>query len=134
MPLLSLSGQRPTSLGLKKNQLTPCPNTPNCVCSQDPDPGHQIDPLTFEGAPKDAFAKLKTILADTGNAEIIQETRNYIYAEFTSGLMGFVDDVEFYLDNRAKVIQVRSASRLGKSDLGANKSRVKSIQKKLKKA
>lgn len=134
MPLLSLSGQRPTSLGLKKNQLAPCPNTPNCVCSQDPDPGHQIDPLTFEGAPKDAFAKLKTILADTGNAEIIQETRNYIYAEFTSSLLGFVDDVEFYLDSRAKVIQVRSASRLGKSDLGANKSRVKSIQKKLKKA
>lgn len=134
MPLFSNSGQRPTTLGLKKNQLTPCPNTPNCVCSQDPDPGHQIDPLTFEGSPKEAFAKLKSILADTGNAEIIKDTRNYIYAEFTSGLMGFVDDVEFYLDNRAKVIQVRSASRLGKSDLGANRSRVKSIQKKLKKA
>ncbi len=132
MPLLSLSGQRPTTLGLKKNQLTPCPGTPNCVCSQDPDPGHQIEPLAFEGSPKDAFAKLKSILVDTSNAEIINETRNYIYAEFTSNLLGFVDDVEFYVDGKAKVIQVRSASRLGKSDLGANKSRINAIRKKLK--
>lgn len=132
MPLFSLSGQRPTTLGLKQNKLTPCPKTPNCVCSQDPDPGHQIAPLAFEGSPKEAFAKLKSILAELGNAEIINATRNYIYAEFTSGLFGFVDDVEFYLDGRAKVIQVRSASRLGQSDLGANRSRMNAIRKKLK--
>ena len=132
MPLFSFSGQRPTTLGLKQNKLTPCPDSPNCVCSQDPDPGHQIEPLAFDSSPNKAFAQLKTILTDMDNAEIINETRTYIYAEFTSSLLGFVDDVEFYLDKRAKVIQVRSASRLGKSDLGANQSRVNSIRKKLK--
>ncbi|NJK28822.1 MAG: DUF1499 domain-containing protein [Acaryochloris sp. RU_4_1] len=132
MPLFSFPGQQPNSLGVKNNKLTPCPNTPNCVCSQDPDPGHQVEPLAFEGSSQKAFAKLKSILDELGNAQIITATRNYIYAEFTSNLMGFVDDVEFYLDSKAKVIQVRSASRLGRSDLGANRSRINSIRKRLK--
>ena len=60
--------------------------------------------------------------------QIITETDSYLYAEFTSKLMGFVDDVEFSLDPAAKVIQVRSASRLGESDLGVNRDRVQAIR------
>jgi uncharacterized protein (DUF1499 family) len=61
---------------------------------------------------------------------IITETDNYLYAEFTSKLMGFVDDVEFLLDDSAKVIHVRSASRLGQSDLGVNRKRIEAIREK----
>ncbi|MBD0265996.1 MAG: DUF1499 domain-containing protein, partial [Tolypothrix sp. Co-bin9] len=59
------------------------------------------------------------------------ESNDYLYAEFKSALMGFVDDVEFYLDPKAKVIQVRSASRLGQSDLGVNRKRIETIRAKL---
>ena len=59
---------------------------------------------------------------------IIKETNNYLYAEFASKLMGFVDDVEFYLDDNSKTIQVRSASRLGESDLGVNRQRIEGIR------
>jgi uncharacterized protein (DUF1499 family) len=61
-------------------------------------------------------------------AEIIQADGNYVYAEFTTALMGFVDDVEFFLDESAGVIHVRSASRLGESDLGVNRKRVEAIR------
>jgi uncharacterized protein (DUF1499 family) len=64
--------------------------------------------------------------------KIITENKNYLYAEFTSAIMGFVDDVEFYLDEGAKVIHVRSASRLGQSDLGVNRKRIETIRTKLK--
>jgi uncharacterized protein (DUF1499 family) len=62
---------------------------------------------------------------------IIEATDSYLYAEFKSKLMGYVDDVEFYLDPAANVIQVRSASRLGQSDLGVNRQRIETIRQKL---
>ncbi|NJK40559.1 MAG: DUF1499 domain-containing protein [Acaryochloridaceae cyanobacterium SU_2_1] len=132
MPLLSLSGNRPTNLGLQKGKLAPCPTTPNCLCSQDPDPGHQIAPLTYGGSAQEGWKKLKSILAGIGSAEIVTETKEYLYTEFTSKLLGFVDDVEFYLDAKNSVIQVRSASRLGQSDLGANRARIEAIRQQLK--
>jgi uncharacterized protein (DUF1499 family) len=62
---------------------------------------------------------------------IIESTDSYLYAEFASQLLGFVDDVEFYLDPAESVIQVRSASRLGQSDLGVNRQRVEAIRQEL---
>ena len=60
--------------------------------------------------------------------KIVTENETYLYAEFASNLMGFVDDVEFYLDKTAGVIHVRSASRLGQSDLGVNRQRIEAIR------
>jgi uncharacterized protein (DUF1499 family) len=77
------------------------------------------------------MADLKTVIQNQERTKIITETENYLYAEFTSKLMGFVDDVEFLLDDSAKVIHVRSASRLGKSDLGVNRQRIETIRAKL---
>ena len=76
------------------------------------------------------MAKLKTVIGDMEKTKIITETDNYLYTEFTSKLMGFVDDVEFLLDDNSKVIQVRSASRLGESDLGVNRQRIETIRTK----
>jgi Uncharacterized protein conserved in bacteria len=80
------------------------------------------------------MATLKQIIQSIERTNIITESSDYLYAEFTSKLMGFVDDVEFYFDPSAKVIQVRSASRLGQSDLGVNRKRVELIREKLKEA
>lgn len=130
--MMIFAGKRPDTLGVRDGRLATCPNTPNCVCSQDSDPGHKIDPLTYTSNPAEAMAALKKVIQEMPKVQIIEENNNYIYAEFTTALMGFVDDVEFYLDEAAKVIHVRSASRLGKSDLGVNRKRVEAIRAKLK--
>ena len=131
--LFSFSGTRPANLGVDQGKLSPCPNTPNCVSSQssDLDKQHKIDPLTYRSTSTEAMLNLKSVIQSMERTKIITETSDYLYAEFTSGLMGFVDDVEFYLDPNANIIHVRSASRLGQSDLGVNRKRVEAIRAKL---
>ena len=124
--MFNFSGSRPNNLGVKDGKLAPCPGSPNCVSSQSEDPQFKIDPL-----PPVTIADLKTIIANMERTTIIEETDNYLYAEFKSKLMGYVDDVEFYLDSNANVMQVRSASRLGKSDLGVNRKRIEEIRSQL---
>ncbi|MCM1983727.1 DUF1499 domain-containing protein [Lyngbya confervoides] len=131
MPLLSLSGQRPRDLGVQDGRLKPCPNSPNCVCSYETDAAHGIDPLEVPGEASEAIARLRTVVEAMPRTQVIEARADYLYVEFTTALMGFVDDVEFYLDGQRSGIQVRSASRLGQSDLGANRSRVEEIRKRL---
>jgi uncharacterized protein (DUF1499 family) len=126
------AGKRPNNLGVNNGKLAPCPNSPNCVCSQSSDAAHKIAPLTFASTPEQAIANLKNIIQSLPKTQIITESQDYLYVEFKSALLGFVDDVEFYLDRNAKVIQVRSASRLGQSDLGVNRKRIESIREQLK--
>lgn len=126
--LFSFAGTRPDSLGVKNGRLLDCPGTPNCVSSQSTDPKSQIAPLAYTDSPQQAIARLKTVIEAQPRTKIIASEGNYLYAEFTSALMGFVDDVEFYLDEAANVIHVRSASRLGQSDLGVNRKRVETIR------
>jgi uncharacterized protein (DUF1499 family) len=127
--MFKFSGKRPTHLGVTNGRLSPPPRKPNCVSSQaDPtDTQHYIAPIGFAGDPATAMKKLRDVIEDQPGAEVIESRPDYLYAEFTSKLMGFVDDVEFYNDGKA--IQVRSASRLGYSDLGANRKRVEAIRK-----
>jgi len=125
-----LAGTRPTNLGNSVGQLIPCPKTANCVSSQSVDSTHNIKPLTYNSSAQEAFTNLKSAIATFDRAKIVQETDNYIYAEFTLPIVKFVDDVEFVLLDEAKVIHVRSASRLGESDLGVNRQRVENIRTK----
>jgi uncharacterized protein (DUF1499 family) len=128
--LFSFSGDRPTNLGITNNSLAPCPSSPNCVNSTSPDAAHQIAPIALNGSPTTAIATLKRIIQSEPRTQIITETPNYLYAEFTSAIMGFVDDVEFYVDPKENEIQVRSASRLGESDLGVNRKRLEALRSK----
>ncbi|XGV95235.1 MAG: DUF1499 domain-containing protein [Leptolyngbya sp. BL-A-14] len=129
--LLSFPGTRPANLGVANGQFAPCPTTPNCVSSQSQEQEHAIAPFRYTTPPEVAFDKLKTILAAQPRVNILTTTDDYIRTEFTLPIVGFVDDVEFYLDRTANVIQVRSASRLGESDLGVNRKRVETLRKKL---
>ncbi|MEB3291620.1 MAG: DUF1499 domain-containing protein [Synechococcales bacterium] len=131
LPLAAIfhfSGKRPPNLGVQAGQLAVCPASPNCVSSQATDDGHQIAPIAWTGTAQEGVTKLKALVAAQPGAEIITETETYLYAEFTSSLMGFVDDLEFFVDPEQQVIQVRSASRLGESDLGVNRQRVETIR------
>ena len=129
---MMFAGKRPDNLGVRNGKLTPCPNTPNCVISQSSDTEHSIEPLTYNSTTAEAMADLKSAIQAMKKTKIITENKNYLYAEFTSAIMGFVDDVEFHLDEGAKLIHVRSASRLGQSDLGVNRKRIETIRTKLK--
>ena len=120
--------RRPENLGVTSGRFTPCRRTPNCVSSQaDPaDTEHYIAPIPFRG---DAIAAVRTALAAMPRATIVSEKQNYLYAEFRSKLLGFVDDVEFFFDGSA--IQVRSAARLGRRDFGVNRNRIERLRARL---
>ena len=122
------SGTRPDNLGLHDGKLAPCPNKPNCVNSAATDPRHAIAPLAFTGNPDAAMQTLHDIVVGMGRARLMTREADYLYAEVVSKMLGFVDDVEFALNRQTKLIQVRSASRLGYSDLGVNRKRLEAIR------
>lgn len=119
---------QPPPLGAPQGRLLPCPGSPNCVCSQDADPDHQIAPLSCSGNADDALAGLKRLIAAQPRAKVTDEAPGYLRAEFRSRIFRFVDDVEFLVDAPRGVIHVRSASRVGYSDLGVNRQRVERLR------
>jgi uncharacterized protein (DUF1499 family) len=125
--LAACAGERPTNLGVQNGVLAACPASPNCVSSRAADEGHYIAPLVFSDAPDVAFARLKQVLMHRSDTRIIEEQPGYLRAEFHTTF--FVDDGEFLLDPVQRVIQVRSASRLGYSDLGKNRSRLEEVRR-----
>ena len=122
------AGSRPAGLGVHEGRLKPAPPTPNCVNSQSAEGYSKIAPLAYAGDGKAAMARLNALVASMPTARTVEVGSDYLYAEFTSKWLGFVDDVEFYLDEAAGVIHVRSASRLGRKDFGVNRNRVESIR------
>jgi len=129
------AGKRPDYLGVKDGRLARPRSTPNCVSSQaDPsDAEHYIAPLPFKGAALEAIAAAKKAVEGTRGATVIRHEGNYLYAEFRSTWMGFVDDVEFTYDEKASLLHVRSASRLGRRDYGVNRARVEALRSRIKK-
>ena len=129
------AGTRPDYLGVKDGKLPRAKRTPNCVSSQaDPsDAGHYIEPIRFKGTASDAMAAVRKAVEGMERASVIRHEGNYLYAEFKSKLLGFVDDVEFTYDATAGVIHVRSASRLGRKDFGVNRARVEALRSRLEK-
>jgi uncharacterized protein (DUF1499 family) len=122
------SGKRPAGLGVRNGLLSACPDKPNCVNSQAADPRHHIAPLAFSGKASEAMARLKTAVESLPRTKIISESPAYLHAESKSAVFGFIDDVEFYLDEPAQLIHVRSASRLGYSDFGVNRKRIETVR------
>jgi len=120
------SGTRPDNLGVKDGRFAACKPTPNCVSSQaDPaDKEHYIAPIVYRGT----MDKLRRAVESMERSNVIREDGNYLYVEFTSKLMGFVDDVELLLDEKAQRLHVRSASRLGRSDFGVNRKRLEELR------
>ncbi len=123
------SGTRPERIGVHEGRLLPVDETrPNSVSSATSGAGHRVAPIAAGGDPAAAFARLRAIVERHPGATIVESGPDYLYAEFRTPLMGFVDDVEFLLDPAARVVQVRSASRLGRGDFGVNRKRIESIR------
>ena len=113
-----------------QQRLQPCPSSPNCVCSDATD-SHGIEPLAIAGDPQLMWQRLQDYLAQQRGFTIKQVDDHYLRVEAKTRLLRFVDDVEFELRTGDGVIAVRSASRVGYSDLGANRRRIEKIRKAL---
>jgi len=132
-----LKGSPPTDLGVHDGRFKPPSSTPNSVSSQASlYPDHpqrayaEIAPLPLKGDARATLDRIASIIESMEGGKIVKREPGYIYAQFTTRLMKYVDDVEFWYDPSAKVIQVRSASRLGSSDLGVNRKRIEAIRQK----
>ena len=119
--------RRPTNLGVKDGHLAACKRTPNCVSSQaDPaDREHYIEPIAFRGS----MADLKRAVESMERSTVIKAERDYLYAEYRTKLLRYVDDVELYYDEKQGVVHVRSASRLGRRDFGVNRRRIEALRR-----
>ena len=123
IPFISAcAGEPPQNIGVTESRLAPCPESPNCVSSFDTKAPHSIKPIKAD------LEKIEKTLASLNNANIVNRSNNYMRAEFKSRLMGYVDDVEFLYDEIENISHVRSASRVGYSDLGTNRRRVEKIR------
>ena len=122
------TGARPMTLGVHDGKLAPCPASPNCVSSQSTDKDHAVEPIPFSGTSAETMADLKKVLSGMPRTRIVTETDTYLHAEFTSALFRFVDDVEFWIDTNTSTVQLRSASRVGHSDLGVNRKRIEDLR------
>mgnify|MGYP006169635247 FL=1 len=126
LPFLSAcAGEPPQDIGVRDGRLIACPESPNCVSSYESSEEHSIAALDGN------LSQIQQILVAIDGANIVKQSSNYLYAEFTSSLMGYVDDVEFLYDAANNTTQVRSASRVGYSDMGANRSRIEAIRTQL---
>jgi uncharacterized protein (DUF1499 family) len=128
MFLLSVMASPPSDLGVRDGRLAKCPDSPNCVSTQAEDRDHWIAPLTVQKDSKNAIDVLEGIVLQLPRTQIIEKSPNYLRAEFRSAFFRFVDDVEFYVETESGHVHFRSASRVGRSDLGVNRVRMEQIR------
>jgi len=133
-----LQGKVPTDLGVHQGKLKSPSATANSVSSQaslypdHPQRGYaDVAPLALRGDGPATIARLQRLVAAMPGAHIVESTPGYLYVQYTTSIMKFVDDVEFWFDPKAQTIQVRSASRVGESDLGVNRKRVEAVRQAL---
>jgi uncharacterized protein (DUF1499 family) len=132
------SGKPPSNLGVQDGKLKPPAKTPNSVSSQAdlwPDAPRKdearIAPIAVHGDGKATIARIAKVIDDLPGSKLVEQRDDYLYAQFTTPLMRFTDDVEFWFDPAAAVVQVRSASRVGQKDFGVNRSRIENIRARL---
>jgi uncharacterized protein (DUF1499 family) len=124
------SGRRPRDLGVQGGRLRDCPSSPNCVCSDASRDPQRVAALRLARAPVEAWGLVRESVEALPRTHVITDTGSYLHAECRSALLGFVDDLELQLRSEG-LVAVRSASRLGYSDLGVNRERVRTLRSEL---
>jgi uncharacterized protein (DUF1499 family) len=132
LAILSFCSRRPANLGAADGWLADCPDTLNCVCSQATQADHRIAPVEITGSADEAWQRLKKVVIAMPNNKVVREDKGYLHVECTSRVFRFVDDLEFLMDAERRVIHCRSASRVGYSDWGVNRRRLKAIRRAFK--
>lgn len=129
------SGTVPTDLGVRDGKLKAPSSTANSVSSQarmhaesKPPASARINPLPLRGEPEASMARLRSILQATEGVRIVHAAPDYLRAEARTPWLGFVDDLEFWVDPVDGVIHLRSASRLRSRDFGTNRERIEELR------
>ncbi|MFT5442942.1 MAG: hypothetical protein ACI8W3_001986 [Myxococcota bacterium] len=126
---LGCAGTVPNTLGVQASgSLGGCPDSPNCVSSADERPSHNVAPIQLAGDSEQGWVEILASVAALPRTTVIESDGQYVHAESTSSLMGYVDDLELLLDPSSGRVDVRSASRLGYGDMGVNAARVQSLR------
>ena len=110
-------------LGVTDGKLAPMPKSPNAVSSQTSHSAKRVEALSMLGSRQETMEKIVSCLTSMSSNSIKSQTENYLHTVFVSTIMRFKDDVEFYIDEAQQQVHFRSASRVGHSDLGANRKR-----------
>lgn len=132
-----LSGAAPARLGVHQGRLEPPSKTPNSVSSQARLWGKaagydaSIAPLPLHGDGVATLARIRTLVESMPGARVVESRPDYLYVQFTTRWLRFVDDAEFWYDPTNQVVQVRSASRVGRKDFGVNRARIEAIRARL---
>jgi len=128
--LLALYGQPPRPVGAD-HRLPPCPDSPNCVSTEATRASQRVPTVPFADAPAAALMRAKAALLAESRTTVTIEREGHLHAECKSFVFRFVDDVDIVVDPVAHVYRFRSASRIGRSDLGVNRQRVARISARL---
>jgi len=126
--LFSCSGQKPKDLGVFDNKFSTCPGSPNCVSSDAEDKDHNIEFFKLNTGLENDWQAVHEIVASLKRTKIITFNENYIHAECSSAIFGFVDDLQLHLRKHGQYVAVKSASRLGYSDFGVNRKRIANLR------
>lgn len=120
LALFHVVGPVPAELGVHNAALAACPSTAHCA---------RADWAVAD--PDSAFAALVPVVEALPRTEVVEQRNGYLHATATSALFGFVDDLELYADTAHGLLQARSVSRIGDSDLGVNGQRLATLQQAL---
>lgn len=120
----------PGGISLEDGRLQPCPDTPNCVSSRE-DGEQSIEPLSFTGSPGEIRAEILSFLKEEYGASVQRQSDTYVHATVTTTL-GFVDDLQFRFVPGERLVHLRSASRVGQSDMGVNRARIEALREHLR--
>lgn len=131
MGLFSCAGTRPGNLGVSDGKLAACPARPNCI-SSDGGAAHAVPPFELARPAAEAWREARAAVEGLPRANVVAATEDYLHAECRSAVFGFVDDLELHLRPAENRIAVRSAARLGYSDLGVNRRRVERLRQALR--
>ena len=119
-----MATQAPDNLGVRDGRLAPCPAKPNCVSTQAEDPAQRVPTGVLKLELGEAIKQIAVVLQQLPRTKVVKHEGEYWHVEFTSALFRYVDDLEIWIDDQSKLVHFRSASRIGYSDLGANRKRV----------
>lgn len=131
---MNAASSPPEGVGIPRNslaqtQLAPCPKSPNCVSTEAATKNHAIEPFPLADSEQRTIELLSSSVSELPGSRSVLSKDNYLHFEFRSPLLRFVDDVEFLVDTEKNVVQVRSASRVGRSDFGVNRKRMEEIRR-----
>ncbi|MEM9940772.1 MAG: DUF1499 domain-containing protein [Planctomycetota bacterium] len=132
MITISMTATQPADIGFRAGRLAELPKSPNCVSTQTSQADKKMDPIPMTASLAQTIDKIKSAAGEMPRSKLVREESNYLHFEFTSLIFRFVDDVEFLIDEQNSLIHFRSASRVGHSDLGVNRKRMKQFCEKIK--